>query len=55
MRFMNSYDIARHQHAHGEHPVLGPALETLSNLQEWANNYSDGWAYWPKPCAQRPN
>jgi hypothetical protein len=50
MRFMNDYDIARAQARHGEHPVLGPALETLGNLVVWTNCNSDGWAYWPKPC-----
>jgi hypothetical protein len=50
MRFMNDFDIARHQVRHGEHPVLGPALETLGNLVEWTNTHSDGWSYWPKPA-----
>ena len=50
MRFMNTYDIARAQRAYGDHPVLGPACETLANLQEWTNLNSDGWSYWPKPA-----
>lgn len=58
MRYMNTYEIRR---AHGlyagnpvlgtgRHPVLGPAVETLRNLQEWTDAHSDGWAYWPKPA-----
>jgi len=47
---MNDYDIARAQRTFGEHPVLGPAIETLGNLVVWTNCHSDGWAYWPKPC-----
>lgn len=50
MRYMNGYDIAQAQRAWGEHPILGPALETLDNLVQWTNCNSDGWAYWPKPC-----
>ena len=50
MRFMNDHDIARYQAAHADHPVLGPALETLGNLVEWTNAHSDGWSYWPKPA-----
>jgi hypothetical protein len=47
---MNDYDIARAQRAFADHPVLGPAIETLGNLVVWTNCHSDGWAYWPKPC-----
>lgn len=49
MMFMNEWEVqdARARYAH--HPVLGPATATLSNLVEWTNSNSDGWAYWPKP------
>lgn len=49
MYFMNTWDIADAYHRHGEHPVLGPATETLRNLEEWTDRNSDGWCYWPKP------
>jgi len=50
MRFMNDFDIACARRRHGDHPVLGPAIQTLDNLREWADDNSDGWAYWPKPA-----
>jgi hypothetical protein len=49
MRYMNDYDLYECQRQHALHPVLGPALQTLSNLMDWTNRNSDGWAYWPKP------
>ena len=49
MRFMNEYDIESAVERFEGHPVLGPATRTLQNLQRWANENSDGWAYWPKP------
>lgn len=50
MRYMNDYDIDRAARQHGWHPILGPAIQTLTNLKDWTNRNSDGWAYWPKPC-----
>ena len=51
MRFMNEYDIDRAcRRGWNTHPVLGPALTTLANLVDWANDNSDGWPYWPKPA-----
>jgi hypothetical protein len=50
MRFMNYWDIERARDTYRGHPVLGPATLTLSNLAEWTDRNSDGWAYWPKPC-----
>jgi hypothetical protein len=49
MRFMNEYDIDWAARRWESHPILGPAVATLRNLMEWANENSDGWAYWPKP------
>jgi hypothetical protein len=46
---MNEYDVQRATHLYEQHPVLGPATKTLSNLLYWTNCNSDGWAYWPKP------
>jgi len=50
MRFMNDYDIARAEDKFADHPVLGPAVQTLVNLRDAANANSDGWAYWPAPA-----
>jgi hypothetical protein len=50
MKFMNEYDIENASRRYGTHQILGPAVRTLSNLVEWTNQNSDGWAYWPKPC-----
>jgi hypothetical protein len=50
MRFMNAYDIEHAARHYAAHPVLGPATKTLENLCDWANQNSDGWAYWPKPA-----
>lgn len=50
MRFMNAWGIEEARSRYFLHPVLGPATATLFNLMEWANQNSDGWAYWPKPA-----
>jgi hypothetical protein len=50
MLFMNEYEIDAATVYHRDHPTLGPAARTLSNLRDCANRNSDGWAYWPKPC-----
>lgn len=50
MRFMNERDVEDARHRYFDHPVLGPATETLVNLVEWTNSHSDGWPYWAKPC-----
>lgn len=50
MRFMNDFDITQARRMYADHPILGPAAETLANLSEWADDNSDGWAYWPKPA-----
>lgn len=49
MRYMNEWDIAQATDRYADHPVLGPATQTLANLRDWTNANSDGWAYWPKP------
>ena len=49
MRFMNRWDIDEAVRRYDDHPVLGPATQTLLNLEEWTDSHSDGWAYWPKP------
>ena len=50
MRYMNDYDIERASRQYRDHPILGPAVQTLKNLVSWTNSHSDGWAYWPKPA-----
>lgn len=53
MHFMNDYDIDDAVRRHGDHPDypnLAAAVRTLENLRDWANDSSDGWAYWPKPA-----
>jgi hypothetical protein len=50
LNFMNDYEIDRHLDAHGDHPVIGPAVRTLANLRDAANQNSDGWHIWPKPA-----
>lgn len=48
--FMNEYEIEAAFERRRDHPILGPATETLANLRDCANANSDGWAYWPKPA-----
>lgn len=50
MKFMNRYDIQDAAARWQNHPVLGPATQTLHNLMDAADDNSDGWAYWPKPA-----
>lgn len=49
MIFMNEWDIDEALGRYRDHPVLGPATQTLANLRDAANANSDGWCYWPKP------
>lgn len=49
--FMNDYDleIARRTFIRASAPNLLGLVYTVEHLAEWANENSDGWAYWPKP------
>lgn len=47
--WMNDSDIDQAQRMYRDHPVLGPAVQTVDNLRQWADANSDGWCYWPKP------
>ena len=51
MRFMNDYDLhhARQRFGYGNTPNRLALVMVVDNLREWANQNSDGWAYWPKP------
>lgn len=55
MYFMNEFDIQNAYNKYRDHATLGPAVESLANLMDWANNNSDGWAYWPKPARAAKN
>lgn len=49
MTWMNEYDVAEAREHWAGHELLGPATQTLANLVEWTNKYSDGWPYWKPP------
>jgi hypothetical protein len=46
---MNEYEVDDALSEFGGHPILGPAAMTLSNMRDWVNRNSDGWAYWQAP------
>lgn len=46
---MNRWEVEDAADRHVQHPILGPATQTLRNLMEWTDRNSDGWPYWPKP------
>lgn len=55
MLFMNDYDIDSavifwEHTTRRETPQTHRLAEDLRRLANWANQTSDGWAYWPKPC-----
>jgi hypothetical protein len=50
MLFLNEAEIDAAVYNWQNHPTLGPATKTLQNLKDCANQNSDGWCYWPKPC-----
>jgi hypothetical protein len=52
MMFMNEMEIEDASQRWGKsgHYALALAVQNLVNLVEWTNRWSDGWAYWPKPC-----
>ncbi len=50
MKFMNTWEIDEAAACFQSHPVLGPATRALAALRDAADENSDGWAYWPKPC-----
>jgi len=47
--WMNEWEIDEAVDRYRDHPVLGPATRTLSNLRDATNRNSDGWPYWQKP------
>jgi hypothetical protein len=52
MRYMNDWDLdqARRRYGRGETPNRLALVMVVDNLRQWANENSDGWVYWPKPC-----
>lgn len=52
MSFMNDYeiDLALCRFSSAPTPNRFRLAETVANLASWADNNSDGWAYWPKPA-----
>lgn len=51
MRFMNNYDLydAHCRFTQNSMPNRLALVMVVNQLRKWADNYSDGWAYWPKP------
>lgn len=52
MRFMNEYDLA---HAIQRFDAAGATnrlriARVVDRLRQWADETSDGWAFWPKPA-----
>lgn len=52
MHFMNDYELhfARLRFTRSNTPNRLALVITVERLAEWANDNSDGWAYWPKPA-----
>jgi hypothetical protein len=52
MRYMNDYDLhcARTRFIESATPNRLALVMVVDNLREWADENSDGWAYWPKPA-----
>ncbi len=50
---MNDYDLDRARRKHQTHPVLGPAVQTLTYLMTWTDNNGDAWACRLLPTAGR--
>lgn len=48
--WMNRYEVEEARRRFEQHPILGPASQTLYNLMEWTDDHSDGWPYWQKPA-----
>lgn len=52
MRYMNDYDLdcARSRFTAASTPNRLALVMVVDNLRHWADQVSDGWAYWPKPA-----
>lgn len=51
MRYMNDYDLDRavSRFIQASCPNRLALALVVRNLAEWANDHSDGWAYWTEP------
>ena len=49
MMYMNTHDMTQALRRHNN-PAIVEAVAQVIILSEWANENSDGWAYWPKPA-----
>lgn len=51
MKFMNDYDLyfARQRFTRASTPNRLGLTIMVERLADWADENSDGWAYWPKP------
>lgn len=51
MRYMNEFDLhnARQYYVRGTQPNRLALVMVVDALRNWADQNSDGWAYWPKP------
>ena len=47
---MNTWEVDEARDRHRGHPVKGLASALLAKVRDLADERSDGWAYWPKPC-----
>lgn len=52
MMFMNDYDLVVAARRFDPEVVPNRAylVRVVANLATWADEHSDGWAFWPKPC-----
>ena len=57
MTFMNDYDLdyARARFTRASKPNRLALVLVVDKLREWADQNSDGWAYWPKPARAAAN
>lgn len=55
--YMNDYDIdhALRRFDDVDTPNRFRVAVVVNNLADWANDNSDGWAYWPKPLRAAQN
>ena len=52
MLYMNDFDLlmARTRFTRATTPNRLALVMVVDHLATWADENSDGWAYWPKPC-----
>ena len=57
MMFMSEHEVENivHRIDPDDTPNLAAGAQVLSTLVDWANENSDGWPYWTKPCRAARN